>query len=188
MRRFWKTLAMGGLLFTLTVTLIFAQGRGAGKGYGAQSRGCPYGMNGANPNAGGWWARVNPSDAGQKAFVEKVSMLHSEIRENQVELKDLQAAKAPSQTVKSKQSEIDALRTKLHDLQVKNRSLKQRMMQSGGQGRGRGNCPMMGTGQGQMGRGAGMHTRIGQGKAATTCPQGKNCATCPYADTCPRAR
>jgi len=152
-------LAIGALLLALTLTFGFAQGRGAGKGkgWGAQGKPCPYGLTQPNPNSGGWWTRVSPTDPKQKAFVEDVARLHTQIREKQFALRELEAAKASPETIKARQAEIDSLRAKLHDLQSSNRTLKQMMQNGRGRGRGQGICPYGNSPQGQMGQGRAMN-------------------------------
>ncbi|MCC6444078.1 MAG: hypothetical protein IT210_11580 [Armatimonadetes bacterium] len=150
MKRTLRLFSLAGLLAALTINAGLAQGRG--RGYGAQGKPCPYALSQPNPNAGGWWARVRPSDARQKAFVEDSTKLHAHIRKAQFDLRQLEATKADAKTLESKQAEIDALRSRLHILQSANRALKQQIMQGSGGGRGWGRGM---AGQG-MGRGRGM--------------------------------
>lgn len=138
MKRAWTSIAVTALVAALVISPVFAQGRGAGRGnaYGAKGQPCPYGYTQPNPNAGGWWTRVNPTDPQQKQFVEQVKALHEQIRQKQWELAQMQANKADTAAIEAKQAEINALREQLHQLQVSNRELKQGIMQQNRGGRG----------------------------------------------------
>ncbi len=136
MKRTWTMLAAGVLFAALMTTPLLAQGWGRGRGYGARGLPCPYGYTQPNPNAGGWWTRVNPTDPQQKQFVEQVRALHEQIRQKQWELVQMQTNKADAGAIEAKQAEINALREQLHQLQVSNLDLKQQMMQQNGGGRG----------------------------------------------------
>lgn len=138
MKRAWMNVAVTTLVAALVMSPAFAQGRGAGRGnaYGAKGQPCPYGYTQPNPNAGGWWTRVNPTDPQQKQFVEQVKALHEQIRQKQWELAQMQANKADAKAIEAKQAEISALREQLHQLQVSNRELKQSIMQQNRGGRG----------------------------------------------------
>lgn len=146
MKKAWTILTVSAVVAALVVSPLFAQGRGAGRGnaYGARGLPCPYGYTQPNPNAGGWWTRVNPTDPQQKAFVEQVKALHDQIRQEQFELAQLLANKADKTAIEAKQAEINALREQLHQLQVSNLEMKQSIMQENFSGRGFGG----GTGQG----------------------------------------
>lgn len=162
MRQTWRILVLSGLLVAVTFSLALAQGRGrgqrGGRGRGAQGAGCPYGLTQPNPNAGGWWTRVTPTDAAQQEFVQEVALLHNMIRQVQFELRSLEAANADAKTIAAKQTEIEVLRAMLHEVQFNNVVLKQQLM---GQGAGRG-----------RGRGPG-------------CPYPGMCGDCPYVGMCP---
>ncbi|GIV15766.1 MAG: hypothetical protein KatS3mg022_1201 [Armatimonadota bacterium] len=161
MKRAWTVVAATTLVAALVVSPVFAQGRGAGRGnaYGAKGLPCPYGYTQPNPNAGGWWTRVTPTDPQQKQFVEQVKALHEQIRQKQWELVQMQANKADASAIEAKQAEINALREQLHQLQISNRDLKRDIMQQGrrdggnGQGMrqraqmrgGNPNCPFLNT-------------------------------------------
>lgn len=138
MKRVWMNVAVTTLVAALVISPVFAQGPGAGRGnaYGAKGLPCPYGYTQPNPNAGGWWTRVNPTDPQQKQFVEQVKALHEHIRQKQWELAQMQANKADAKAVEAKQAEINALREQLHQLQFSNRELKQGIMQQNRGGRG----------------------------------------------------
>ncbi len=141
MKRTWTTIALTALVAALVVSPVWAQGRGAGRGngYGAKGLPCPYGYTQPNPNAGGWWTRVSPSDPQQKQFVEQVNALHAQIRQKQFELAQMQANNADASAIQAKQAEINALREQLHQLQYSNRDLKQGIMQTNRRGNGYGN-------------------------------------------------
>lgn len=130
MKKAWTILTVSAVVAALVVSPLLAQGRGAGRGnaYGARGLPCPYGYTQPNPNAGGWWTRVNPTDPQQKAFVEQVKALHDQIRQKQFELAQLLANKADKTAIEAKQAEIDALREQLHQLQYSNREMKQSLM------------------------------------------------------------
>lgn len=138
MKRVWTSLAVTTLVAALVISPVFAQGRGAGRGnaYGAKGQPCPYGYTQPNPNAGGWWTRVNPTDPQQKQFVEQVKALHEQIRQKQWELAQMRTNKADAKAIGAKQAEINALREQLHQLQSSNRELKQDIMQQNRGGRG----------------------------------------------------
>lgn len=138
MKRAWMVLAVATAVTAMTISPVLAQGRGAGRGnaYGVRGIPCPYGYTQPNPNAGGWWTRVNPTDPQQKAFVEQVKALHEQIRQKQFELARMQANKADQSAIAAKQTEINALRDQLHQLQFSNRELKQGIMQQNRGGRG----------------------------------------------------
>ncbi len=145
MKRAWTVVAVATVVTAMTISPVLAQGRGAGRGnaYGVRGIPCPYGYTQPNPNAGGWWTRVSPTDPQQKAFVEQVRALHDQIRRKQFELAQMQVNKADQSTIAAKQAEIDALREQLHQLQISNLELKQGIMQQNRGGRGFG-----GSGQG----------------------------------------
>lgn len=161
MKRVWMTMAFAVLVTTVALSPVLSQGRGGGRGnaYGAKGQPCPYGYMQPNPNAGGWWTRVDPTNPQQKQFVEQVMRLHEEIRQKQFELAQLQKAKADQAAIDAKQAEIQALRSQLHQLQSSNRELKQGMMQ---QNRG---GMRYGTGNGQ-----GVRQRMQMRGSALWCP------------------
>lgn len=141
MQRVWMPIAMTTLVAALLISHTWAQGRGVGRGnaYGAKGQPCPYGLTQPNPNAGGWWTRVDPTDPQQKQFVEQVRALHEQIRQKQWELAQMQANKVDTKAIEAKQAEVNALREQLHQLQVSNRELRQSILQQnrgGGNGQG----------------------------------------------------
>lgn len=87
---------------------------GAGLGFG---RGLGLGY-------GGWWTRVTPSTPEEKAFIERITALHNELRQ-------LVISNAPAQQIAAKRAEI-------HDLMVKNNQLVQALLSKAGIGIGRG--------------------------------------------------
>jgi len=87
---------------------------GAGLGFG---RGFGLGY-------GGWWTRVTPTTPEEKAFVEKITALHNELRQ-------LVISNAPAQQIAAKRAEI-------HDLMLKNSQLVQALLSKAGVGLGRG--------------------------------------------------
>jgi Spy/CpxP family protein refolding chaperone len=162
MKRAWTWIVVTTLLAAMVINPAFAQGRGAGRGnaYGAKGQPCPYGYTQPNPNAGGWWTRVNPTEPQEKQFVEQVKALHDQIRQKQFELTQMQANKADAKAIEAKQAEINALREQLHQLQVSNRELHQKMMQ---QNRG-------GSGYGGAGNGYGNRARAQMRGTNPNCP------------------
>lgn len=163
MGRAWTILTVSAVVTALVVSPLFAQGRGVGRGnaYGAKGQPCPYGYTQPNPNAGGWWTRVSPTDPQQKAFVEQVKALHEQIRQKQFELAQLQANKADSTAIEAKQAEINALREQLHQLQYSNREMKQSIMQEGRGGKRFGSA---------NGNGQGVRQRMQMRGTAPWCP------------------
>jgi len=111
------------------------QGRGAGAGRLGQP--CPYGYDQTGAGLGGWWNSVQPTTAEQKAFVDSVKSLHTQIRAEQIELGRLQAANAPQADIAKVQARLDGLRNETQDLMYNHRELRQQM---GGAGFGRGPC------------------------------------------------
>jgi hypothetical protein len=107
----------------------------------------------APPGAGagaGWWSRVDPQTDAERAYVAEVTRLHQEIRDRQCQLLDLRAGNAGAKAIAGKQAEIDALRDRLHDLNLRNRELHQRLMQDLPRARGQ----RVGAGPGGQGRGS----------------------------------
>jgi len=113
------------LVLAFSMTLVWAQGRGAG--YGRIGQPCPYGYTQPNPNAGGWWTRVQPATPEQKAFVDEASRLHNRIREKQLEMARLRAAGGSEAKIAATQKDVDKLREKLYNVMIKNRELRQQM-------------------------------------------------------------
>ncbi|MGQ9486335.1 MAG: hypothetical protein ACUVTY_12825 [Armatimonadota bacterium] len=160
MKRTWTILAVSAVVSALALSPVLAQGRGAVRGNadGAKGLPCPYGYTQPNPNAGGWWTRVNPTTPQQKAFVEQVKALHEQIRQKQFELAQLQADSA---TIEAKQAEINALREQLHQLQVSNLEMKQSIMQENRGGKRFGSA---------NGNGQGVRRRMQMRGTAPWCP------------------
>jgi hypothetical protein len=175
----------------LVANAALAQGRGMGQGRGAgggmgMRRGAGAGWcNGQGPGAGlrngqglgagagGWWTRVTPKTAEQKAFVDRVTKLHADIRTTNLEIATLRSKNAPQDQVAQKQSEVAGLRAELSKVTQSNTALLKELGVPVGYGvcDGTGpkaNCPMAGSGQGRgpgcgMGRGNGMGLRNGTG-------------------------
>lgn len=100
--------------------------RGCAQCGDVHSGACPIGLGagmGAGAGRGGWWTRVQPQTAEQRAFVDQVKSLHSQIR----------AAQAAGD-----QAKVRTLRTRLHDVMMKNRSVLQQMMMASPRGGGMG--------------------------------------------------
>lgn len=136
------------IALVLMASLVYAQGRarlgqgggpgpgicpcggagfGPGAGYGRSGMPCPFGYTQPNPNAGGWWTRVKPTTKEQKAFVDEVTSLHEQIRQRQFELNNLRISKGDPKRIASLENELADLRTRLHDVMVKNRTLMTQM-------------------------------------------------------------
>lgn len=145
MKRAMQILMMGGLVLALTATDSLAQGRGwcgMGRGWCCQ---------GGGPGAGCWLTRVTPADPKEKAFVEQVAKLQTEIRDEQMALATLQTSGASSTAVDAQKAVLENLRTQFRDLLTKNSELHQQMVKRYGAGlgwrggRGMGcvaNCPL----------------------------------------------
>lgn len=116
-------------------------GQGRGAGYGRTGQPCPYGYTQPNPNAGGWWTRVEPATTEQKAFTDRVTQLHNQIREKQFEAAQLRANNGDAQRIATLDAEAQALRTELHEQMNNNREIRQQMGPAGrGYGKGAGAC------------------------------------------------
>jgi len=142
------------LALAASVTLVYGQCRRAG--YGRIGQRCPYGLAQPNPNAGGWWTGAQPVTPKQKAFVEKVTRLHKQIREKRFDLANLRATKGDKDRIAALEKDLQRLRAELHETMYKNRQLRQQMGLTGPRGR-------MGT----RGQGACIY--------ATGCPCGSYC-------------
>ncbi|MCC6727869.1 MAG: hypothetical protein IT208_00855 [Chthonomonadales bacterium] len=166
-------LALG---LTLTVgSVAGAQGRGRGMGYG-MGRGMGYGMGrgmGAGPGAGvrmgggGWWARVTPTTPEQKALVDQVAALHTDIRAANLEVAKLRATSGPAARIAERERVLVGLREQLRDVTTRNATLMRQMGVPAGYGicDGTGpkaDCPLGGPG---MRRGNGWGLRNGWGRA-----------------------
>jgi len=129
MKKTALTAATVVLVLALSITLVWAQGRGAG--YGRIGQPCPYGYTQPNPNAGRWWTRVKPTTPEQKAFVDEVSRLHKQIREKQFEMAQLRASGGAEAKIAAIQKDVDKLREKLYNVMIENRELRQQMGPAG---------------------------------------------------------
>ena len=157
MKRVWQILTIGGLLLALTSASGLAQGRGwcgQGRGWCGQGAGC-------------WLTRVTPTDPQQKAFVEQVGKLQTEIIEEQAVLRALQTGGADIAAVGAQQAVVEKLRTQFRELMTKNGELVKQIAQQYG---GPGWCG---------GRGAG---------CCAACPTGANGPACGSCPGCPWAR
>lgn len=180
MKRTWQVLAMGSLLLALVASTGFAQRQRATQGQGALARvrtrdahtqRVGRGQGGKiNPQAGGWWNRVNPTDPPQQAFAQEVAALHNQIREAQLALRQLETAQADPQIIAAKQAEIAALRARLHGVQFNNQALRQSITGQSATGTSRG----QGVGF-QQGKG----TRQRQGPGFEMCPNYLEFGMCP---------
>ncbi|GEM_PF-732615 len=150
MKRSTVIAALAILAVILSITLVYAQGRGAGVGRNAQA--CPYRNTCPNPDAGGWWTKVQPTTLEQKAFVDQVTAFHNQVREKQMALAQLQAAKGDAGKIAQLESEIAALRTQFHEFMLKNQQIR---LQLGVPGCGVccAVCPMAGQCPGPNGQG-----------------------------------
>ncbi|MBM3891670.1 MAG: hypothetical protein FJ388_21360 [Verrucomicrobia bacterium] len=133
MRRMTQMMVIAGLLLALTATSAFAQcGWRGGRGPG-WCRG--------NGNAGGcWMTRVNPTDPKQKAFVEQLARLQSQVRAEQLALRTLQTSAADAKTIEAQQAVLDTVRGELRKFLDVNRGLHQQIAQQYGSCRGCGFC------------------------------------------------
>lgn len=130
MKRTWQILTMGGLVLVLTAATGFAQGRGwcgQGRGWCGQ---------GGGRGAGCWLTRVTPTDPKEKAFVERVTKLQTEIRDEQQALATLQKSGASSTALDAQKGVVENLRTQFRELMTKNSELQQQIMKRCGGGPG----------------------------------------------------
>jgi len=104
----------------LVQALMSRAGAGFGRGHGLAP--------------GGWWTRVTPTTPEEKAFVERITALHNELRQ-------LVARGASAEQIAAKRSEI-------FDLMQKNSALVQKLAPAAGGGWGRGRGRGMGLGMG----------------------------------------
>ncbi len=145
MKRTWQILMMGSLVLALTAASGFAQGRGGcgqGRGWCGQ---------GGGRGAGCLLTRVTPTDPKEKAFVEQVSKLQTEIRDEQAALATLQKSGASSTALDAQKGVLENLHTQFREVMTKNSELHQQMVKrygggpGWGGGRGQGcwaNCPL----------------------------------------------
>jgi hypothetical protein len=143
MKRAWQVLMISGLVLALAAADSFAQGRGwCGRGRGWC---CPAG---GGPTAGCWLTRVTPTDPKEKAFVEQVAKLQTELRDEQMALATLQKGGASSSAVDAQKTVVENLRAQFRELMAKNSELHQQIVNRyggtpGGRGLGcRANCPL----------------------------------------------
>jgi hypothetical protein len=144
-----KTVAVApivALILALSISLVYAQGRGAG--FGRLGEPCPYGYTQPNPSAGGWWTRVQPTTPEQKAFLDKVADLHKQIHEKQFEAARLRATNGDRKKIEALENDAARLRGDLHETMYRNRELRQQMGPAG-TGYGRGTCRWQSAGAGQ---------------------------------------
>lgn len=126
------------LAVILSVTLVFAQGRGAG--YCRVGQPCPYGNVQPNPNAGGWWTKVQPTTPEQQALVAKVTDLHNQIRNRQLELAQLRNANGDPNQIRALEQEVVSLQNDLHQCMLDSQQTRQKLGpggRMGGAGMGR---------------------------------------------------
>lgn len=109
---------------------------------------------------GGWWDRVTPTTPEQKAYVEQARQIHAQLWQKQSELRALQSQPKPSEAaIRAKQAEVDALRGKLQEWNLKNRAVMQQLAPRAGRTAGAGPC---GLGLGPCG-----------GVPGSACPNGR---------------
>jgi len=160
MKRTWQILMMGGLVLALTAASGFAQGRGRG----GQGRG--WCGQGAGLGGDCWLTRVTPTDPKEKAFVEQVTKLQTEIRDEQTALTTLQKSGASSTALDAQKGILENLRAQFRELMAKNSELQQQITKRCGGGPGW--CG---------GRGPGCWANCPLGTAAPACGL---CPNCPW--------
>lgn len=151
-----------------------ATGPGQGAGYVRMGLPCPYGNVPQGPNAGGWWTRVNPTTPEQKAFVDKVTQLHNQIREKNFQAAALRASNGDPKQIAALEKDVQNLQTELHDYMYKNWNIRQQL---GPGGRG----ATMGPGR------QGWQRMGGANYNNRACPCISDptwCENCPYYDQC----
>jgi hypothetical protein len=135
MKRMIQVVTVSCVLLALTTVTAFAQcGWRGGRGPGW----CR-----ANADAGGCWlTRVNTTDPKEKAFVEQLAKLQSQVRAEQTALRVLQSTSADAKTVEAQQAVLDTVRGELQKFLAGNRDLHQQMVKQygGGGGPGWGGC------------------------------------------------
>lgn len=172
MRNIGLTMAVGMALLASIALPVSAQRCGAGMGMGRRA-GMGAGM-GARCYAGagggyGWWTRVEPKTAQQRAFVARVTELHNQIQAQSAQIASLRAQKNTQKQIAACQKKITSLRAELQKVTRANASLLKEM---------------------GVPAGAGMCNGTGPGCQAGTCPccgavcQGGICpgcgTACPY--------
>lgn len=183
------------LILAISMTFVYAQGRGARMGRCGQqpagtpgmcgmAQSCPMGT-GAGRGAGGWWSRVQPQTEAQKAFVAEIRGLHDQIGATQFELNGLRASNGDPKRIQEREQELARLRTRLHDVLWNNRELRMQMGGKAGLGMGPcgpgmpANCPMIQSGQCP----AQCCPMVQNGQCVCKCTP-EDCAKCPYKDQC----
>lgn len=181
MKRMTAILTIVALALMLSVTFVYAQGRGMGAGNLRVGQPCPLGYTEPNPNPAGWWTGVTPTTPEQKAFIDRTAELHKQIRDKRFEADNLRATGGDPKRIAALDQEVGQLRAEHQKLMQENWQLRQQMglngrgMRGGGMGwnraavRGPGQNGMGMQGQ-PMGRGPGM----GQGRMAglnPNCPR-----------------
>ena len=139
----------------------------AGQCPGANCQGCPLGMQ-CNMNGAGWWTQVQPKTNEQKAFVDAIAGLHTQIRDRQMALVQMRASKGDPRKISALEQEITGLQNQLRDQMMKNQQICGQLGAPMCNGMGSGNCSMMGqcrmqNGQGGPGMGRGMGAGMGRG-------------------------
>ncbi len=140
-------------------------------------------------------SRANPVTPEQKAYVQEATQLRDQVWQKQRELWALDSQEKPDEAaIKAKLAEVNALREKLHLLNVKNRALVQELAGQTpatgagtgtgagvgcpwggpGPGAGRGMAPGAGRGMG-AGRGRGMGAGAGRGMGRGGGGRGAGC-------------
>ena len=131
-------------------------GPGAGMGFG---RGMGMGIGlGAGMGWGGWWTRVTPQTDAEKAFVQRITELHQQVRTTQLSLRTMIASNADPKAIADQQAKIASTCSQIQKLMADNAALLQRLAGTATAGPGWG----MGFGRG-MGRGRGMGFGRGMG-------------------------
>ncbi|MBP6964632.1 MAG: hypothetical protein KBC96_09520 [Armatimonadetes bacterium] len=124
----------------LSVTLVYAQGRGAGFARAGQPR--LYGNTQPAAGAGGWWTRTQTTTPEQNAFTETVADLHRQIRDRQFEAAQLRASNGDANRVQALEQDTQRLREQLHQYMLDNHQIRQQIGPGGRMG---------GSGNGQVG-------------------------------------
>jgi len=191
------------LIIALGATLVNAQGRwgrgqrGAGgpgkcgmmggQGMGMGPGGCAMmGGQGMGMGMGGWWTQIQPRTPAQKQFVDGVRALHDRIRAEQAELFNLKATNGNPNRMAALETDLAALRSRLHDVLWNNQPMMQQMgVGQCGPGMAKcANCPCKDN--------CPSYGKAGQCVAGCQCPcvngcsvDPAKCATCPIRDQCP---
>lgn len=124
----------------LSVTLVYAQGRGTG--FARTGQPCPYGNTQPAVGAGGWWTRTQAATTEQNAFTQTVTDLHRQIRDLQFQAAQLRATNGDANRIQALEQDAQRLRDQLHQYMLDNQQIRQQMGPGGRLG---------GTGNGQLG-------------------------------------